>query len=61
MNSEGVAFSCIGHLCFGGEGKVKFIRGEMMFHRLKIRSEAMSAAQVSQDTLVNTRRAIQKA
>ena len=39
--------SCLRHLRFGEEKKMKFRRGKMVFYRLKIRSETANVAEVN--------------
>ncbi|MPC53663.1 hypothetical protein E2C01_047561 [Portunus trituberculatus] len=38
-NREGATVSCLRQLCVGEEKKMRFSRGEVVFHRLKIRSK----------------------
>ena len=60
-----VTVSCLRHLCFSEE-KMRFIRGEVVFYRCKIRSKTANVAEVDREkceggvkTLtVDTRRAV---
>ncbi|MPC71322.1 hypothetical protein E2C01_065598 [Portunus trituberculatus] len=36
-------------MCFGEEKKMKFSRGEVVFYRLKIRSETANVAEVNEE------------
>ena len=45
-NRKGSAVSVHRHLCFGEEEKMRFRGGEVMFHRLKIRTEATNVAEI---------------
>ena len=38
-NRKGAAISCLRHLCFGEEKKMRFSRVEVVSHRTKIRSK----------------------
>ena len=66
-NRKGVTVSCLRHLCFSEEIKIRFSGGEVVFYRLKIKSKTANVAEVDsekyeggcQDTRVNRRRAVQ--
>ena len=65
-NRKGVTVSCLRHLCFSEEKKMRFSGGEVVFYRLKIRSKTANVAKVDGEkceggvkTLrVDTRRAV---
>ena len=46
-NKRGATVSCLRHLCFGEEKKMRFCRGEMVFYRLNIRSKTVYGAEVN--------------
>ncbi|MPC46954.1 hypothetical protein E2C01_040686 [Portunus trituberculatus] len=46
-NREGATVSCFRQLCFCEEKKMRFSRGEVVFHRLKIRCKTVSVAEVN--------------
>ena len=46
VNRKGVTVSCLRHLCFSEEKKMRFSGGEVVFYRLKIRSKAANVAEV---------------
>ena len=45
-NRKGLTVSCLRHLCFSVEKKMKFSGGEVVFYRLKIRSKTANVAEV---------------
>ncbi|MPC81614.1 hypothetical protein E2C01_076240 [Portunus trituberculatus] len=49
-NREEPTVKCLRQLCFGEE-KMRFSRGEVVFHRLKIRSETANVAEVNEEKL----------
>ena len=48
-NRKGATVSCLRHLCFSEEKKMRFSRGEVMFYRLKVRSKAANVAEVKEE------------
>ena len=46
QNRKEATVSCLRHLCFGEEKMMKFSKEEMVFYRLKIRSETMDVAEL---------------
>ncbi|MPC49520.1 hypothetical protein E2C01_043324 [Portunus trituberculatus] len=46
-NREGATVSCLRQLWFGEEKKMRFSKGEVVFHRLKIISKAANVAEVN--------------
>ena len=46
-NRKKIAVSCHRHLCFSKEEKMRFRGGEVMIHRLEIRSKAANVAEVN--------------
>ena len=46
-NRKGTAVCCHRHLSFGEEEKMRLRRGEVMFHRLEIRSKTANVAEVN--------------
>ena len=46
-NRKGVTVSCLRHLCFSEEKKMRFSGGEVVFYRLKIRSKTANVADVN--------------
>ena len=45
-NRKGITVSCLRHLCFSEEKKMRFIEGEVVLYRLKIRSMTTNVAEV---------------
>ncbi len=50
-NSIEVAVSSPRNLCFGMEEKMRFSGGEMVFHRIKIRTEAVNVAEINEEEI----------
>ncbi|MPC47931.1 hypothetical protein E2C01_041693 [Portunus trituberculatus] len=48
-NREGATVSCFRQLCFDEEKKMRFSRGEVVFHRLEIRST--NVAEVNEENV----------
>ena len=48
-NRKGVTVSCLRHLCFSEEKKMRFSGGEVVFYRLKIRSKTANVAEVNRE------------
>ncbi|MPC15541.1 hypothetical protein E2C01_008337 [Portunus trituberculatus] len=48
-NKKAATVSCLRLLCFGGEKKMRFSRGEVVFHRLKVRSKTVNVAEVNEE------------
>ena len=46
---KGVIVSCLRHLCFSEEKKMRFSRGEVVFYRLKVRSKTANVAEVNEE------------
>ena len=46
-NRKGATVSCLRHLCFSEEKKMRFSGGEVVFYRLKIRSKATNVAEIN--------------
>ncbi|MPC60083.1 hypothetical protein E2C01_054119 [Portunus trituberculatus] len=49
VNREGATVICLKQLCFGEEKKMRCSRGEVVFHRLKIRSKTVNVAEVIEE------------
>ncbi|MPC60396.1 hypothetical protein E2C01_054440 [Portunus trituberculatus] len=47
-NKERATVSCVRQLCFSEEKKMRFSRGEVVFHRLEIRSKTTNIAKVNE-------------
>ncbi|MPC18792.1 hypothetical protein E2C01_011686 [Portunus trituberculatus] len=48
-NREEATVTCLRQLCFGEEKKMRFSKGEVVFHRLKIRSKTVNVAEVNEE------------
>ena len=48
-NRKGVTVSCLRHLCFSEEKKMRVSGGEVVFYRLKIRSKTANVPEVHRE------------
>ena len=48
-NRKEFTVSCLKHLCFSEEKKMRFSGGEVVFYRLKIRSKTVNVAEVNRE------------